>query len=142
MPSETATLAPPPPPALDRTAGKGVALVVDDSERILADARALIEPLGFGVLTARGGEEGIALCLKHRPAFVLVDWNMAGLGGLDFLKTLRSLPGVERTKVIFCSGNNRPRDIHLAMRAGASEYLLKPFDEDILAFKLRQAGLL
>jgi two-component system chemotaxis response regulator CheY len=141
MPSEAATVAP-APPALDPPAPKGLALVVDDSESILKDARALIEPLGFGVLTARGGEEGIALCLKHKPAFVLLDWSMAGLGGLDFVKALRALPGGERTKIIVCSGNSRPCDIHLAMRAGASEYLLKPFDEDILAFKLRQAGLL
>lgn len=141
MPSAAATLET-PNSRLDSPAAAKLALVIDDSARILDDARALIEPLGFRVLTAPGGEEGIALCVKHKPAFVLLDWSMVGLGGLDFVKALRALPGGERIKIIFCSGNNRPRDIHLAMRAGASEYLLKPFDADILAFKLRQAGLI
>lgn len=119
-----------------------LALIVDDSERTLKDARALIERLGFGVITTRQGDEGLALYLRHKPAFVLLDWALPGMTGLDFLKALRAIPGGERAKVILCSGNGRPRDIHLAMTAGACEYLLKPFDQDLLAFKLRQAGLL
>ena len=119
-----------------------LALVVDDSERIREDARALIESLGFTVMTAGDGEEGLSLAIRHRPAFVLLDLAMPGMSGVDFLKTLRSLPGGDRTQVILCSGNGRPRDIHVAMCAGACEYLLKPFDQDLLSFKLRQVGLI
>ena len=116
--------------------------MVDDSERILKDACALIEHLGFRVITARDGETGISLFIRHRPEFILLDWGLPGMSGLDFLKALRTLPGGERTQVLICGGNGRPNDIHLAMRAGASEYLLKPFDEDLLAFKLQQVGLI
>jgi two-component system, chemotaxis family, chemotaxis protein CheY len=119
-----------------------LALVVDDSERVLNDTRELIEPLGFNVITARDAETGLSLAIRRRPAFVLLDLALPGMSGTEFLKTLRGLPGCDRIHVIVCSGNGRPRDIHAAMGAGASEYLLKPFDQDLLAFKLRQVGLI
>jgi two-component system, chemotaxis family, chemotaxis protein CheY len=118
-----------------------LALIVDDSERILADARRLLEPMGFRVLTANDGEAGMSLAVRHHPALILLDWALPGMSGIDFLRTLRAVPGYESTQVIVCSGHGRPADIHLAMRAGASEYLLKPFDPELLAFKLRQIGV-
>ena len=120
---------------------KPIVLVVDDSERILADARRLLEPMGFAVMTARDGESGMSLAVRHHPALVLFDWSLPGMSGIDFLRTLRAVPGYEATQVIVCSGYGRPADIHLAMRAGACEYILKPFDPELLTFKLRQIGL-
>lgn len=121
---------------------KPLALAVDDSVRILADACRLLEPMGFRVLTANDGEAGMSLAVRHHPSLVLLDWFLPGMSGIDFLRTLRAVPGYESTQVIVCSGHGRPADIHLAMRAGASEYLLKPFDPELLAFKLRQIGLI
>ena len=121
---------------------KPIVLVVDDSERIRADARRLLEPMGFSVMTAGDGEAGMSLAVRHHPALILLDWSLPGMSGIDFLRTLRSVPGYQSTEVMVCSGHGRPADIHLAMRAGACEYILKPFDQDLLAFKLRQIGLL
>ena len=121
---------------------KPLVLVVDDSERIQADARRVLEPMGFAVMTAGDGEAGMSLAVRHHPALVLLDWSLPGMSGVDFLRTLRAVPGYETTQVMVCSGHGRPADIHLAMRAGASEYILKPFDPELLAFKLRQVGLL
>ena len=123
-------------------ADKTLVLVVDDSERILSDARRVLEPMGFAVMTASDGEAGISLAVRHHPALILLDWALPGMSGIDFLRTLRAVPGYETTQVIVCSGHGRPTDIHLAMRAGACEYLLKPFDPELLTFKLRQIGLL
>ena len=118
-----------------------LALIVDDSERIRSDARRLLEQLGFVVLAASDGESGMSLAVRHHPALVLLDWSLPGMSGIDFLHTLRTVPGYESTQVIVCSGHGRPADIHHAMQAGACEYLLKPFDPDLLAFKLRQIGV-
>ena len=119
-----------------------LALVVDESERILADARRLLKPLGFRVVTAHDGEAGISLAVRQHPSLILLDWSLPGMSGIDFLRTLRAVPGCESAQVIVCSGHGRPADIHLAMRAGASEYILKPFDPELLSFKLRQIGLI
>ena len=124
------------------TEQKPLVLIVDDSERIRVDARRLLEPMGFAVMTAGDGEEGMSLAVRHHPALILLDWALPGMSGIDFLRTLRAVPGYEATQVIVCSGHGRPADIHAAMRAGASEYILKPFDPELLAFKLRQIGLL
>ena len=121
---------------------KTLVLVVDDSERILSDARRVLEPMGFGVMTASDGEAGISLAVRHHPALILLDWSLPGMSGIDFLRTLKAVPGYDTTQVIVCSGHGRPADIHLAMRAGACEYILKPFDPELLTFKLRQIGLL
>ena len=121
---------------------KPIVLVVDDSERIQNDARRLLEPMGFAVMTAGDGEAGMSLAVRHHPALILLDWSLPGMSGIDFLRTLRAVPGYETTQVVVCSGHGRPADIHLAMRAGACEYILKPFDPELLAFKLRQIGLL
>ena len=117
-------------------------LVVDDSERIRSDARRLLEPMGFSVVTAGDGEAGMSLAMRRHPVLILLDWSLPGMSGIDFLRTLRAVPGYETTQVVVCSGHGRPADIHLAMRAGACEYILKPFDPELLAFKLRQIGLL
>ena len=121
---------------------KPLVLVVDDSERIRADARRLFESMGFTVMTAGDGEVGISLAVRLHPALILLDLSLPGMSGIDFLRTLRSMPGYEATQVVVCSGHGRPADIHLAMRTGACEYILKPFDPELLAFKLRQIGLL
>ena len=120
---------------------KPLVLVVDDSERMRADARRLLEALGFKVMAADNGEAGMSLAMRHHPALIVLDWSLSGLGGPEFLRTLRTLPGYEATQVIVCSSQGRPVDIHAAMRAGASEYLLKPLEPELLAFKLRQIGL-
>lgn len=119
-----------------------LALVVDDSEQIRRDACRIVESLGFEAASAADAEGGLSQCAARVPALILVDWMMPGMSGLEFLKALRAIPAGYRATVIFLSGNGRAPDIHLAMRSGASEYLMKPFDSDLLAFKLRQVGLL
>ncbi len=119
-----------------------LALIVDDSEQIRRDACRILSTFGFEAASASDADNALRQCGSRIPALVLVDWMMPSMGGLDFLRALRAIPGGYRSTVIFLSGNGRAPDIHLAMRSGASEYLMKPFDADLLAFKLQQVGLL
>ena len=76
------------------------------------------------------------------PDFVLLDWNMPVMDGITFLRALREEFGPDNPTVIFCTTENDMAHIEMAITSGAQEYIMKPFDEDILVGKLGQAGLL
>ena len=78
------------------------------------------------------------MCIRDR---ILLDWNMPVMNGLDFLKTLRKEPSGESPKVVFCTTENDMTHITEALRHGADEYIMKPFDSDIIASKLAEVGL-
>ena len=76
------------------------------------------------------------------PDAVLLDWNMPVMDGIDFLRELRRMPGGEVPIVVFCTTENDIAHIQTAMEAGANEYIMKPFDSDIVATKFAQVGLI
>ena len=119
-----------------------VCLVVDDSRVIRKVARRILEDLGFEVAEAADGAEALGWCGAVTPHVVLLDWTMPGMDGLTFLKALRATPGGDQPRVIFCSGENDLERIREALAAGADEYIMKPFDGDIVASKLAMAGAL
>jgi two-component system chemotaxis response regulator CheY len=75
------------------------------------------------------------------PDAILLDWNMPVMNGIDFLRRLRAEPGGEDPVVVFCTVENDLLHINEAIDAGADEYIMKPFDGDIIAAKLVEAGL-
>jgi two-component system chemotaxis response regulator CheY len=79
---------------------------------------------------------------KALPGFVLLDWNMPVMNGLEFLQALRKLPGGDAPHVVFCTTENDLSHIQEALGAGANEYIMKPFDADIIRGKLEQLGLI
>ena len=119
-----------------------VCLVVDDSRVIRKVARRILEDLGFEVAEAADGTEALAWCRTVTPQLILLDWNMPGMSGLEFLKTLRGAPGGEEPRVIFCSVENDLDRIREALAAGADEYIMKPFDREIVEAKFQEVGLL
>jgi two-component system chemotaxis response regulator CheY len=117
-------------------------LVVDDSRVIRKIARRILEDLGFEVAEAGDGMEALAWCQAAMPDAVLLDWVMPVMTGPEFLKRLRQEPGGQEPKVVFCSVENDLRLIRDALDAGADEYIMKPFDAEILASKFAGAGVL
>jgi two-component system chemotaxis response regulator CheY len=116
-------------------------LVVDDSRIIRKVARRLLEELGFNVVEAASGHEAMAWCQAAMPEAILLDWNMPVMNGIAFLGELRSEAGGKDPVVIMCTERSDPADIHEALAAGADEYVMKPFDAEILAGKLAETGL-
>lgn len=116
-------------------------LVVDDSRVIRKVARRILEEMGFEVAEAGDGQEAMAWCRAAMPDAILLDWNMPELDGLAFLRQLRAEPGGEAPKVIFCTVENEPARIREAVEAGADEYIMKPFDGEIMESKFAIAGL-
>ena len=117
-------------------------LVVDDSKVIRKVARRILEELNFSIEEAVDGQDALEACDKSVPDVVLLDWNMPVLDGLEFLKALRSRPLEKQPIVVFCTTENDMAHIRTAMEAGADEYIMKPFDREIIEAKFIQVGLI
>ena len=117
-------------------------LVVDDSRVVRKVARRILEANGFTVTEAGDGQEALETCRKSLPDCVLLDWNMPVMDGLSFLRALRQEFGPDNPPVVFCTTENDMSHIETAIAHGAQEYIMKPFDEDILTGKFAQVGLL
>lgn len=116
-------------------------LVVDDSRVIRKVARRILEDMDFACVEAADGQEAMSACEEHMPDAVLLDWNMPVMNGLDFLKALRKHENGSKPVVIFCTTENDLAHITEALGAGADEYIMKPFDGDIIQSKFSEAGL-
>jgi len=117
-------------------------LVVDDSRVVRKVARRILEAHGFTVAEAGDGKEALESCRANMPDCVLLDWNMPVMDGMAFLKAVRSEFGPANPPVVFCTTENDMSRIVEAIENGAQEYIMKPFDEDILLGKFAQVGLL
>jgi two-component system chemotaxis response regulator CheY len=119
-----------------------VCLVVDDSRVIRKVARRILEAHGYAVAEAENGELALQACRRQMPDCVLLDWNMPVMSGIDFLKQLRAEFGPDKPPVVFCTTETEMSSIEEAIVNGANEYIMKPFDEEILVGKFEQVGLL
>jgi two-component system chemotaxis response regulator CheY len=115
-------------------------LIVDDSRVIRRVASRIVEDLGFEAEEVADGAKALALSQKRIPDIVLLDWEMPGLTGIEYVKELRKLPGGDAAKVIFCATENDVEQIKLALDSGADEYIMKPFDSDIVRAKFHIVG--
>lgn len=116
-------------------------LVVDDSKVIRKVARRILEELNYTVEEAVDGKDALEKSLANPPKAVLLDWNMPIMDGLEYLVALRK-SDVEQPVVVFCTTENDMSHIRQAIEAGANEYIMKPFDREIIEAKFSQVGLL
>ena len=116
-------------------------LIIDDSRVIRKVSREIAEGLAFRVGEAENGEVGLQACRAEMPDVILLDWNMPVMDGYEFLACLRRMPGGAEPKVLFCTTENDVSSISRALEAGADEYIMKPFDKDIVSAKLQEVGV-
>ena len=117
-------------------------LVVDDSSVIRKVARRILEGLSFSITEAEDGQQALDACKRDMPDAVLLDWNMPIMDGYEFLGNLRRMPGGDVPKVVFCTTENDVAHIARALHAGANEYIMKPFDKEIVTAKFQEVGLI
>jgi two-component system chemotaxis response regulator CheY len=117
-------------------------LVVDDSGVVRKIARRILEGMEFTVVEAEDGAVALEACKQAMPDAVLLDWNMPVMDGYEFLGNLRRMPGGDQPKVVFCTTENDVAHIARALHAGANEYIMKPFDRDIVTAKFQEVGLI
>ncbi|PHR92378.1 MAG: two-component system response regulator [Robiginitomaculum sp.] len=119
---------------------KKTCLIVDDSKMIRRVAARILRDLKIEPSEAGDGREAINMCRSSMPDAILLDWNMPVMDGLEFLKTLRKEPGGSEPIVVFCTAERDVMKIAEALDAGADEYVMKPFDSDIIESKFFEAG--
>ena len=119
-----------------------ICLVVDDSSVIRKVARRILEGWTSKFSRPRTVNRRWSACQRQLPDAILLDWNMPKMDGYEFLKALRRLPGGDRPKVVFCTTENDVAHIARALHAGANEYIMKPFDKEIVEAKFQEVGLI
>jgi two-component system, chemotaxis family, chemotaxis protein CheY len=107
-------------------------LVIDDSEIVRRVAIHLLQSPEMRFIEADSGERALEMCKAGMPDMLIVDWQMPGMSGIEFIQSLRLQAGGDVPFVIYCSTENNPDDIARALTAGANDYLLKPFDRESL----------
>jgi len=99
---------------------------------------------GFEVCSASNGREAIQLiddqCLDL--SLILVDWNMPEMNGLEFVKAIRADPKFSEVPLMMVTTETEIEQMYRALEAGANEYVMKPFTDEVIADKLRLLGVL
>ncbi len=119
-----------------------LALVVDDSRAMRAILRSILQNLGFQVAEAGNGREALDKLNEIGPPDVaLVDWNMPVMTGIDFVKAVRSDSRFNLVRVVMVTTESETSQVLKALEAGANEFVMKPFTEDIILGKLELIGV-
>ncbi len=117
-------------------------LVVDDSKVVRMVARKILEELGFAVSEAEDGQVALDMSMQSMTDVILLDWNMPVMSGIGYLRALRVTDEGKKPIVVFCTTENDMSHIQEGIAAGANEYIMKPFDSDIIQSKFVQTGVL
>lgn len=111
-------------------------MIVDDSSFVRKGVGRILEKLGHEVSSAVDGADCLEKVKEQLPDAILMDWNMPVMDGFEALLKLRSNPDYAGLKILMMTTENSAEKIEQAMTAGADEYIMKPFTEDILQQKL------
>ena len=111
-------------------------LLVDDSNSIAMVVGQMLQDLGHEVVRAKDGKDAIVKVNENSDiGVVLLDWNMPEMDGLEFLE-YNQKNKILSCPIIMMTTENKPEKIVKALQNGASEYIMKPFTQDILVSKI------
>jgi len=118
------------------------ALIIDDSKAMRSILSRMLQGLGFEVLEASNGREGLERLQVHGSVdLALVDWNMPEMNGLDFIRTVRAKQSYDGVLLIMVTTETEMENVVRALAAGANEYVMKPFTQEIILEKLQIFGM-
>ncbi|MDO9182897.1 MAG: response regulator [Bacteriovorax sp.] len=117
-------------------------LVVDDMSTMRKIIKNMLSQIGFtNISEADDGATAwpmIENAIKEgRPyEFIVSDWNMPQLSGLDLLKNVRSTPGLEKLPFLMITAEAEQGNVVIAVKAGVSNFIVKPFSAQVLKEKI------
>lgn len=114
-------------------------LVIDDEEAILKLLQVMLARAGYRVTCASSGSEGMGLIGQTAFDCVLTDAAMPEMSGYEFVAAARSDPRHLQLPILMLTRKRHRQDVKKAVEAGATDYILKPIDEDLLLEKVEQA---
>jgi two-component system chemotaxis response regulator CheY len=116
-------------------------LIIDDSRVVRKVARRILEGMNFRIEEASNGSEALESIRRNMPDAILLDWASPHSAGNEFLRALRREPGGEKPIVVFCAIENDVSQITEAIKCGANDYVMKPFDRETLQATFTEVGL-
>jgi len=117
-------------------------LVVDDSRVIRKVACRLFEELNFRTEEAESAVSALEACTHKMPDVILLDCTMPSMSCVEFLHKLRKQSGGMWPVILFSTNENDVSHIAEAVGSGANDFIVKPFDRELLEAKLMEVGLL
>jgi two-component system chemotaxis response regulator CheY len=119
------------------------ALVIDDSRTVRLIVGQILREVGMDVLEARNGREALEQMERHPDVeLLLVDWNMPEMNGYDLIRAVRSDRARDGVRILMVTSESQSEQVTRALQAGANEYLMKPFNKDVLLAKLNLLDVL
>jgi DNA-binding response OmpR family regulator len=123
---------------MDAETSTSTILIADDDGDILELLETVLQRAGYGPIPAADGEEALRLARERLPRACILDVVMPGLGGLDVLRALRSEAATAQIPVLILSASVQNPDVEAALKAGANDYLTKPFSYTELLDRLNR----
>lgn len=117
-------------------------IVADDSKIIRMLLSKIMENFSYTVNEAEDGEDLLEQCAQNMPDLIISDWNLPLIDGIDVLYKIRNDSKIKQPVFIFCSHLKDTAIMEQAVAAGADDFIMRPFDEDIIAAKLRMIRFL
>ena len=116
-------------------------LIVDESLMVRRVAARIIRDFGYEVDDTKSGQDALDMARIRLPDAILLDWQIGEVGAVELITAIRGEPDGDDVRIIFCTAQRSLETIRAALSAGADEYIMKPFDSDIIESKFRLAGL-
>ena len=113
-------------------------LIIEDESAIADNLAALLAAKGHKTAVCYEGAEGVTRARKETFDLVLLDVMLPRMSGFDVCKLLRADPKTTKLKIVMVTGLGRMGDVEEAFRAGADDYLIKPFDSERLFKKIEK----
>ncbi len=119
-----------------------LALIIDDSRAMRTILGSILRDLGFDVVDAGDGKQALER-LDENPdiGLALVDWNLPVMSGFEFVRAVRQNPAFTALRLMMVTTETEMERVSQALDAGADEYIMKPFDKDMLKEKLALMGI-
>jgi two-component system chemotaxis response regulator CheY len=114
-------------------------LVVDDFSTMRRIITNVLKQIGFeNIHEAEDGAKALNILQQEKIDFVITDWNMPQMSGLDLLKAIRADPERKDTPVLMVTAESLQENIVAAAQAGVNNYIIKPFDASTLSAKINK----
>lgn len=114
-------------------------LVVDDMKYMRATIKSMLRSLGFErIEQANDGVEALRILRSHRIDIVISDWQMEKMDGFELLQKIRADRALANKPFMMITGESELRFVEMAIEAGVSEFVIKPFDPTTLSTKIKR----
>lgn len=113
-------------------------LLIEDQEDNRRIVRDLLTSVGYELIEALTGEDGVVLAERHRPDLILMDVLLPGLNGYEATRLIKAKPDLQRIPIIAVTSYALSGDDIMALEAGCDAYIAKPFSPRELLAKIRE----